>query len=262
MQERQISFKDKQGRNIVGTFLLPEWTKPLPAVIVCHGFKGNRNQIHIREIAEELTRKGLATLRFDFTQEPGESSLPFAEMTVSYELEVLDEAVKFLKSQKEINSEKIGIAGHSLSGLVIGWYSARHPEVASIATLSGVYSFEEMWRKTYGESIIQEFKEKGFAYVFSQSLNRPLKIKESFYEDALKYNMDKVIDNLVCPILVVHGTADESVPIDHAQHFYDRSFSSGKELTVIKGADHNYTKPGNLEEVKAAVAKWFAKTLQ
>src|SRR3989344_971678 len=96
MKERFIEFKDKQGRRIVGDYIVPEWTKPLPAVIVCHGFKGNRNQRHIKAIAEEISKLGAATLRFDFTHDPGESSLPFADMTVSYELEVLDEAVKFV----------------------------------------------------------------------------------------------------------------------------------------------------------------------
>lgn len=261
MKERQVEFKDKQGRRIVGDYLVPEWTKPLPVVIVCHGFKGNRNETHIKAISEEIVAAGIATLRFDFTHDPGGSSLPFADMTVSYELEVLDEAVKFVGSQKEVDSENIGIAGHSLGGLVVGWYAANHPEISAVAPLSGVYSFEEMWTKTYGEASVKEFREKGFAYVFSQTLNKPLRIKESFYEDAINYEMDKVIDNLVCPILVVHGASDQFVPIEHAQHFYDRSQSREKGLEIIKGSDHNYTKPGNLAQVKKAVAEWFAKVL-
>jgi len=261
MKETEVTFKDKQDRNIAGTLLIPDGSGPFPAVIVCHGFKSLRKQTHIRAIAEEISAKELATLRFDFTKDPGESSLPFPEMTVTYELEVLDEAVKFLKAQVEINPEKIGMTGHSLGGLVVGWYSANNPNIAAVVPLSGVYSFEEAWRKAYGEETMQEFKEKGFAQVFSQTLNRPLRINESYYQDALGYDMDKVIENLVCPILVVHGTADQSVPLEHAQHFYDRARSQVKELKIIKGSDHNYTKPEHLDEVKTAVAGWFAKVL-
>lgn len=261
MNERTVEFKDKQGRKIVGTLLIPDWTKPLPVVIVCHGFKSYRNQNHIKAISEELCGKGLASLRFDFTYDPGESSLPFEDMTVSYELEVLDQAVNFVKEQKEIDPKKIGITGHSLGGLVVGWYSATHPEIAAVVPLSGVYNYGQSWTHQFSDEVTKEMKEKGFIYVFSVTLNRPLKLKEAFYTDSQNYNMDKVIDNLVCPILVVHGTADESVTIDHAQHFYDRSFSKVKELKIIKGADHNYTKAADLVEVKTAVAVWFAKTL-
>lgn len=261
MHEKIVEFKDKQGRKIVGTLMVPEWTQPLPIVILCHGFKGNRNQMHIKEIAEALTRTGLATLRFDFTENPGESSLPFEDMTVSYELEVLDQAINFVKTQKEIDPKKIGLAGHSLGGLVVSWYAATHPEIAAVAPLSGVYSFPQMWLHAYGEEIVKEMKEKGFAFVFSTHLNKPLRIKEGFYEDSEKYDMDKVIDNLVCPLLVVAGTGDEAVTIDHAQHFYDRSFSKIKELKIIKGSDHDYSKPEDLVEVKTAVANWFSKTL-
>lgn len=260
MQERLVEFKDKQGRKIVGTLLVPDWTKPLPAVILCHGFKGDRNEKHIKEISDELCKSGLANLRIDFTHEPGESSLPFEDFTISYELEVLDQAVNFVKSQEEIDPSKIGLAGHSLGGLVVAWYGATHTEIASLATLSAVYNFEKTWRHEYNETIA-EMKEKGFTYFHSTHLNRDLKLKVGFYDDALSYDMDKVIDNLVCPILVVAGTADQAVTMDHAQNFYDRAFSKEKQLKVIKGSDHNYTKPGNLDEVKTAVANWFAKIL-
>ncbi len=260
MNEREVTFEDKQGRKIVGTLLIPDWTKQVPVVILCHGFKGDRNEKHIRAISDELCKGGLASLRIDFTRDPGESSLHFEDFTISYELEVLDQAVNFVKSQKEIDPNKIGLAGHSLGGLVVAWYVATHPDIAALATLSAVYNFEKTWRHEYSDTI-NEFKEKGFANFHSTHLNRVLKLKAGFYDDALSYDMDKVIESLVCPILVVAGTDDQAVTMDHAQNFYDRAFSKEKQLKVIKGSDHNYTKEGNLDEVKTAVADWFAKTL-
>lgn len=260
MNERTVEFNDKQGRKIVGTLLIPDWTKPVPVVIVCHGFKSYRNQTHVKAISEEICKKGLASLRFDFTNDPGESSLPFEDMTVSYELEVLDQAVRFIKEQKEIDPRKIGITGHSLGGLVVGWYAATHSEIAAVVPLSAVYNFEKTWRHEHGETI-PEMKEKGFAQIYSASLDRTLKLNAGFYNDGLQYDMDKVIDGLNCPILVVGGMGDSAVTLDNAQNYYDRAFSKQKELKVVKGADHNYSKPEHLDEVKETVAAWFAKTL-
>jgi len=261
MSEKQIEFLDKQGRKIVGTLLLPAGAGPFPAIVICHGFKGNRNERQNSKLAEAITQKGIITLRFDFTNEPGESSLPFQDMTISYELEVLDQAVNHLKALPATDKERIGLTGHSLGDLIVAWYAAGHPEIKAIATLSGVYSFLEMWKRVYGEEITKELQEKGFSYVYSNTLKKDLRIKEDFYKDAQKYEMDKVIDSLVCPILVVAGTADEAVSIDHAQHYYDRAFSKTKELEIIKGADHIYSKEGNLEQLVDSVSSWFSKTL-
>ena len=258
MNERIVEFKDKQGRKIVGTLLVPEWTKPLPAVIICHDFKGNRNQVHIKAIAEAVTRTGLATLRFDFTHDPGESSLPFEDMTVSYELEVLDQAVKFLKEQKEINPEKIGIAGHYLGGLVVSWYSANHPEIKALVPLSAVYSFTKSFESHYSD-YIKEAREKGFGYVYSRSSRRNLKLNKSFYEDGVGYEMDKKIETINCPIMVLCGTKDSL--LSHTQNYFDRVQSGNKQLKIIKGSDHDYTNPEHLKQVCESVSSWFSETL-
>jgi dienelactone hydrolase len=265
MKEKEVQFQDKQGRKVVGTLLLPKGAGPFPAVIVCPGFKGTRNQLHIKQIAERITGKGLVSLRIDFTNEPGESSLPFADMTPSYEIEVLDEAIKFLKSQKEVDPNRVGLTGHSLGGLIVAWYAANHPEIKAVAPLSGVYSFPRLIDRHSGEGINAQQKieaqEKGFVEVYSNTLKKKVKIKAAFFQDAQNFDMDKVIDRVVCPILVVAGTADKAVSIDHAQHYYDRAFSEKKELKIIKGSDHNYSDTGHLEEVSEAVAGWFARTL-
>ena len=40
-----------------------------------------------------------------------------------------------------------------------------------------------------------------------------------------------------CPVLIVHGTEDEVVPVDHAQRIADRSARA--ELRIIEGASHH-----------------------
>ena len=259
MVEKEVSFQDKQGREIVGTLAIPNGIGSFPAVIVCHGFKGNQNERHIKAIAEALTRPGLATLRFDFTKGPGRSSLPFEEMTVSYELEVLDQAFEFLKTKNEVTPEEIGLAGHSLGGLVASWYTANHPGVVkSLVTLSAVYSFSETFERHYG-AWVAESKQKGFGYVYSSSLRSNLKLLRNFYDDGINYEMDKVIEEINCPVMVLCGTSDSL--INHSQNYFDRLRSREKKLKTITGSDHNYSREEDLNKVNQAVVDWFAKTL-
>jgi dipeptidyl aminopeptidase/acylaminoacyl peptidase len=188
--------------------------------------------------------------------------MPLEDITVTYELEVLDEAAKFLTSQNEVDPSRVGIVGHSLGGMIAAWYTAHHPEIRSLVTLSAVYNFLLMWNHYFGAETAAEMKEKGFAMIYSNRLNRKLKMKVGFYEDAQKYNMDEVIDRLTCSVLVIGGTADEAVTLEHAQYYFDKAaLSRNKNLKVVKGADHIFSNPEHLNEVAVAIADWFGRTL-
>ena len=258
MPEKVVEFQDKQGRKIVGTLIIPDGEGPFPAVIVCHGFKGDRNEVHIKEIAEEISKKDIITLRFDFVKDPGESLLPFEEMTVSYELEVLDQAFNYLKIVPQIDTSKIGLTGHSLGGLVVSWYAAEHPEIKSLVPLSAVYNFVQAFESHYGEWV-QEAREKGVGNVFSSRTHQNLKLRREFYDDGASYDTNKVVENINCPVMVLCGTDDRL--LSHSQNYLDRLTASDKTLKIIEGANHVYSNPQHLEEVKTAVAEWFAKTL-
>lgn len=187
--------------------------------------------------------------------------MPLEDISVSYELEVLDKALEFLKSQKEVNPEKIGLIGHSLGGMIAAWYTANHPEIKSLVTLAAVYDFLLMWNHYFGAEIANEMKEKGFAMIYSNRLNRKLKMKVGFYEDAQKYIMDEAVERIACPFLVIAATADEAVTLNHAQHYFDKSLSEKKDLKIIRGANHTFSNPEHLEEVSNSVSAWFEKTL-
>ena len=38
------------------------------------------------------------------------------------------------------------------------------------------------------------------------------------------------------PVLIIHGTADQAVPIEHAENLHQ--WSNGSELLLVEGADH------------------------
>jgi len=66
VKEDFVSFANKGGK-IVETFHTAERTRA-PAVVLCHGFTGNRIESHrlFVHAARELCRRSFAVLRFDF----------------------------------------------------------------------------------------------------------------------------------------------------------------------------------------------------
>jgi len=41
-------------------------TNKVPMVIICHGLMGNKNEDHLKSIAEGLCKQNIASIRFDF----------------------------------------------------------------------------------------------------------------------------------------------------------------------------------------------------
>lgn len=63
--------------------------------------------------------------------------------------------------------------------------------------------------------------------------------------------------------LIVHGDADELVPLASGQSIYNALKSAGvkTDLVVIKGGDHGFSEPTHRAEAYAAMAKWFRENL-
>ncbi len=266
MKERRVILEDRQRRKIVGDLIIPDGKTPYPAVIVIHGFKGNRNQPHIKAIAEGLVAGGIATLRVDLTREPGESSLPFLDMTVTDEIEELSATVNFIRKQSEADPSRVGLTGHSLGGYVIMNYTAHNEEkIRSVAPLSAVFNFSGSFKRIFNktkEEVLKDFKEKGRTKVWSRSRQKEFLIKKSFYEDSLFHDAKDFVSKITCPILVLHGDKDESVSISHAKKYFNGVSSKIKKLEIIEGADHDYTNPTYLSQVVEKVVYWFRNTLK
>lgn len=63
--------------------------------------------------------------------------------------------------------------------------------------------------------------------------------------------------------LIVHGDADELVPLSSGQSIYDalKAANVKTNLVVIKGGDHGFSEPTHRAEAYAAMAKWFSENL-
>lgn len=63
--------------------------------------------------------------------------------------------------------------------------------------------------------------------------------------------------------LIVHGDADELVPLSSGQSIHDalKAANVKTSLVVIKGGDHGFSEPAHRAEAYAAMAKWFSENL-
>jgi len=108
---------------------------------------------------------------------------------------------------------------------------------------------EDLKRKT------QEWKDEGYQFGAEGEPG------EKFFEDARRQDVLGAARRVSAPLLVLHGGADEVVPVEDARAIHANA-SGLKSLKVLPGGDHRFTRPEDLEEVLNAARDWFKKYLK
>jgi uncharacterized protein len=67
---------------------------------------------------------------------------------------------------------------------------------------------------------------------------------------------ERSIANVECPVLVVHGTADDVVPVNHAHRI--AASNPRAELRIVKGAGHQLRRDNDVMEM---VLEWLERSL-
>ncbi len=144
-REVEVTFSHR-GITLAGTLSLPAERGPHPAVILITGSGPQNRDSEIpglpgyapfRWIAEYLTARGIAVLRYD-DRGVGASEGEFASATLTDFAADAEAALDYLLRRPEIDLTRIGILGHSEGGMVAATVAARRPEVAFVVSLAGI----------------------------------------------------------------------------------------------------------------------------
>jgi len=119
-----------QGNMLAGTLTLPKGDGPFPAVLLIAGSGPQDRDESLAAhrpfllIADALTRKGIAVLRYDKRGVGKSTGNPDTATTMDLAADA-QSALALLKSRKEIDGSRIGLIGHS-EGAIIAPYMAGH----------------------------------------------------------------------------------------------------------------------------------------
>ncbi|MCC7105791.1 MAG: alpha/beta fold hydrolase [Chloroflexi bacterium] len=199
---RDVEFKSK-GVTCRGWLMTPDsGSGPYPAVVMAGGW------CYVKEIvmphyAEYLVQAGLATLLFDYRCFGASDGEPRQHLNPWDQIEDYKNAVSFLGTQPEVDSERIGVWGISYSGghvLIVG---ATDPRVKCIVSNVAVVDGYQNMRRAHGErkyiqlmQLIREDRERRFAdpsqagYIPMSSLDPDNELSAWPYPDVYEIFMD------------------------------------------------------------------------
>lgn len=249
-----------------------------PVVVGCHGFKGFKDWGFWPELGDRMTAAGLVLVTFNFSGsgigvDPGSFTEldRFEANTIGREIEdlgvVLDALVARDLPTQGADGRKLGVLGHSRGGGVALVRASRDPRIRSLVTWAAVASFDRVDAEEK-----EAWKERGYAEVVNQRTGQVFRLGASYLEDlethGEAYDPCAAARRLQIPTLIVHGTRDESVPVDEAQEL-SRNLDRGRsQLALIQDAGHTFgavhpfagSNP-DLDRVMEKTVTWFRKSL-
>jgi dienelactone hydrolase len=244
----------------------------LGAVIICHGFKGFAHWAFFPYLARTLAQDGLTAITFDFSgsgigadRESFTDEGAFAGNTFSRELEDLELIQEYARRRKWING-KFGLFGHSRGGgMAILFAAAEAANVNALVTWAAI-SYPNRWSP---EDVIT-WRKRGHTDITNSRTGQVMRLETDLLDDVelhgkTKLNIAAAAGKIRAPWLIIHGTADETVPSSEAEHLH--SLSKGMStLRLIEGANHGFgathplgKAPPALEKVVQETAKFFVR---
>ncbi|XP_010541068.1 PREDICTED: uncharacterized protein LOC104814624 [Tarenaya hassleriana] len=254
VEQQRVVISNSHDEKIVG--LLHE-TGSREIVILCHGFRANKNHRIMTNVAAALENEGLTAFRFDFSGN-GESQGNFQYGHYYREADDLRSVIQHFSNMNRVVT---AILGHSKGGDVVLLYASKYHDIPNVVNVSGRYDLKRGIGERIGEDFLERIKQNGFINVKDKNGNSGYRVTEESLMDRLNTNMQEAclkIDR-ECRVLTVHGSVDEIIPVEDAMEF-DKIIPNHK-LHIVEGADHGYSNHQSelislvLDFIKAGIAK-------
>lgn len=212
-----------------------------PALVIVHGGgwrAGSRRDRPYRSMLLDYALLGYVTLSIDYRL--------LDEAPMSGAVEDVKCAVRWLRAhaaEYRVDPDRIGVYGHSAG--------AHLALVMGLATPAAGMEGECEWREHSSR-------------VTAVAGGATPTVLPARIPDAARYSPANMVSGDALPILLIHGTADEIVPVATADDFVERLKQAGaQDVTYVRidGGNHGVAYDNYLDRSTAAMRQFFERTL-
>jgi hypothetical protein len=252
MIEKKVTILNEFGEKLIGLETIPAIEKEkYPTVILVHGFGVDKSESQMfDDLASNLSENGFLVYRFDFSG-CGESDGDYSETSLSKLRLDLSKILEFVRKQSNVDVAKIGIHAQSFGTATT---VALGPNIQCLVMTGSICHPKEIMTRLCGDGYHPE--EISFR---TKSNGKITRIGPQFWKDLENYDLLRLIKKIHCPILFIHGSKDENVPISEMEAYF-KNANEPKERVIIEGANHGL-EPHRKEMYEIAV-EWFKRYLE
>jgi pimeloyl-ACP methyl ester carboxylesterase/predicted GNAT family N-acyltransferase len=222
-----------------------------PAVVICHGLGSSKESSTGQALRKALGECGIGTYCFDF---PAHGDSPAGGEMFRVAHCVSDLAAVAAYAQSAGPQSEIGYFASSFGAYINLIYLSGLQKKGSKAFLRcAAVDMPGLFRREITPEREERLDRQGF-FMLDEGYVRPLKITRAFLEDLGEYDVFRLYRPGMNRLAMIHGTADDTVPIADVRRFAARV---GAPLIEIEGADHRFLIPGGMERVLKEAVRFF-----
>jgi alpha-beta hydrolase superfamily lysophospholipase len=261
----RFDLEGASGRTIRGEVRLVPGAKT--SVVLVHGFKGFSRFAFFPYLADHLTEAGIGVVTFNFSgsgigedMETFTDASAFEENTFTRELHDLGIVLAHAERQGWLG-EHHGLWGHSRGGGIAVLRAARDAHVHALATWSAISTV-----KRWPYDVAEEWRMRGYLEVTNSRTGQLFRLRTPVLDEATEHgdgmlDVGAAAETLLCPWLIVHGTADETVHLAEGEELARRA-GSNAELLAIDGATHTFNVAHGMTSPSPQLVEATERTVQ
>jgi pimeloyl-ACP methyl ester carboxylesterase len=202
---------------------------------------GNKDRPQLVALADGLAARGWPCLRISFTGNGGAEGL-FEDCTITKEIADLQAVLDVVP-----NNVKVAYIGHSMGAAAGVLTAARDMRICGLVSLAGMTHTAAFVEREFGDVT------PGAGCMWDQP-ECPLSVK--FVEDlTMIHDTLSAAEAVTQPWLLIHGTADDLVPIQDSHDVYQVA-TAEKSFLEIPGAGHSFDE-SSYPQLVDAVNGWL-----
>jgi dienelactone hydrolase len=242
-----------------------------PAVVLCHGFKGCKDWGFFPQLAKRLSRAGMTAVSFNFSGSGVDAdgngfAAPqrFARSTFSNDVKDIATVCNALSNGKLIDglvaSSNYGLYGYSRGGGAAVLHAAGNPAVLALVTWAAI-SHVNRW----DSETLAEWRRSGVRVPPGENNDDNLVFGTQMLDD-IQENAEflDILGSASCleaPWLILHGSADDFVPVSEGEQLHGAATRTNASLRVFDGGNHTFSAVGQLDYALDQTLGWFSRHL-
>lgn len=206
-------------------------------VIMCHGIRGNKDECGaFTLLSKRLLENGYSSFRFDFNGH-GESEGKDSDMTITKEINDLENTVKMLEQKGY--KEFILLGGSFGAGIVSLFPFEKYDSIKAVVLWYGGLDYEyARFGNLFTEENMKQAEKDGYYISRSMNTGKEFRFGLELFKETYKY---KPYENLIkcnLPKLFVHGDKDSVLPYELSEKVSKQCSNSIFQL--IKNGEHTF----------------------
>lgn len=228
---------------------LPDGT-PKPLILHVHGFKGFKDWGYFNVLSEYAAQNGFVFVKMNFSHNGTTPDNPydfvdleaFGLNNFTIEQDDIGTVIDFIFSgglpidKNEMDLGRFFLTGHSRGGAAVILKGFNDKRVRAISSWAGINNLANH----FTSNEMGKWQEEGVIYIENSRTKQQMplffQIVEDYKKNEALLHVPNAIKNFGKPMLIVHGSADPTVPVKVA--YLTQKWNQDVEIYIVEDSDH------------------------